>query len=302
MVSGSVGTDCSRRHVVVTGASSGMGRATALRMAAAGWHVFAGVRRDRDGQALTDAATGSLTPVRLDVTRPADVAQARLAVAEHVGAAGLDGLINNAGIGMTGPTELLPLADFRRLFEVNVIGQIAVIQAFLPALRRASGRIVLIGSIGRRITVPFGAPIAETKSAIKSLADALRLELAPWNIRVVLLEPASIHTEAADKVERAARQAADSFPPEYRDLYADTYLGMIARFLARERRGSRPEVVADRVSRVLAARRPRACYLVGKDSWRLAALGRLPTPVLDAVRRRLFGLPRPGSLAAGGGG
>lgn len=297
MASGAGDTGCSRRHLLVTGASSGIGRATALRTAATGWHVFAGVRRDEDGTALAAAADGALSPVRLDVTRPDEVARARLEVEAHVGAAGLDGLVNNAGVGGTGPTELLPLDDFRRLFEVNFVGQIAVVQAFLPALRQAAGRIILIGSIGRRITIPFGAPLAGSKSAIRSLADALRLELAPWNIRVVLLEPASIHTGAVDKVERAARRTVESFPAESRDLYADTYLGMIAASMSRERHGSPPEVVADRVSRVLAARRPRACYLVGKDSWRLAALGRLPTPILDAVRRKLFRLPRPGSLA-----
>src|SRR3954454_11077217 len=175
---------CTSRHVVVTGASSGIGRATARRLAAAGHHVYAGVRRIEDGEALQhDSAEGAVTPLLLDVTDEEQILAAAAAVARHVGDAGLDALVDNAGIGVTWPLELVPPAVFRRQFEVNVVGQLAVTQAFLPMLRSTRGRIVIIGSIGRRLTIPFGGPLAGSKSAIRSLADALRLELAPWAIR-----------------------------------------------------------------------------------------------------------------------
>ena len=207
-------------------------------------------------------------------------------------------MVDNAGIGVTSPTELVPLDALRLQFEVNVIGQVAVTQAFLPLLRQAKGRIVVIGSIGDRFTPPFGGPLAASKSAIASLADALRQELAPWGIHVVLLEPASIHTDAIDKLERDAQRTADEFPVDAADLYRDSYLGMVDAALARERRGSPPVVVADVVLKALTNSRPRARYLVGNDAQLLANLARfMPTRALDAMRRRVFHLPAPGSRA-----
>ncbi|MEV4621285.1 SDR family NAD(P)-dependent oxidoreductase [Asanoa sp. NPDC049573] len=281
--------ECGKPHVVVTGASTGIGRARAARLAAAGWHVFAGVRRDVDARAVEAAA---ITPLILDVTREDQVKAAVVAVEEHVGPAGLTGLVDNAGIGVTWPLELLPLETLRHQFEVNVVGQVAVTQGFLPLLRAARGRIVVIGSIGDRMSIPFGGPLGASKAALGALTESLRQEVAPFGVRVVLLAPASIHTEAVDKVEQGARRAVEQFPAELRDLYADTYLGMVARAMARERAGSPPEVVAATVAKALTARRPRARYLTGKDARLLAAVGRwLPIRAQDALRRRIFHLP-----------
>lgn len=281
----------SRRHVVVTGASSGIGRATALRLAAAGWHVYAGVRQ------LGDAPPGEMiTPLLLDVTDAEHIGAAVDAVAGHVGAAGLNALVDNAGIGVAIPMELVSLESLRWQLEVNVVGQVAVTQAFLPLLRQARGRLVIIGSIGDRFTPPFGGPLASSKAAIASIADAFRQELAPWDIDVVLLEPASIHTEAIDKLRRDSKSAVDQFSPAGRELYGDTYLGMIGAALKRERKGSPPDVVAQKVQTALMARRPRARYLVGKDAQVLANLVRfIPAPALDALRRKIFHLSVPGS-------
>jgi NAD(P)-dependent dehydrogenase (short-subunit alcohol dehydrogenase family) len=290
--------ECGKPHVVVTGASTGIGRATTHRLAGSGWHVFAGVRREVDAAKL---AAEAITPLILDVTMEDQVKAAVVAVEQHVGPAGLAGLVDNAGIGVTWPLELLPLDALRQQFEVNVVGQVAVTQGFLPLLRRAGGRIVVIGSIGDRMSIPFGGPLGASKSAVGSLAESLRQELAPFGVRVVLLAPASIHTEAVDKVEQGAHRAVASFPPELRDLYADTYLGMVARAMSRERAGSPPDVVAAVVAKALSARRPRARYLVGKDARLLATIGRwLPIRAQDAVRRRIFHLPAPGSLAQRG--
>jgi NAD(P)-dependent dehydrogenase (short-subunit alcohol dehydrogenase family) len=290
-------TECTRRHAVVTGCASGIGRAIALRLAADGFHVFAGVRRPADGTDLADDAPGTsmLTPVILDVTDSGQISSAVQTVRGHVARRGLDALVDNAGIGISWPMELIPLAELRRQLEVNVVGQVAVAQGFLPLIREAAGRIIMLGSIGDRLTIPFGGPLNASKYAVRALTDALRLELAPWDIRVILIEPASIRTPAVDKLAADADRAVAAFPPPGRDLYAATYLGVVRRAVAHERNGSDPSIVAATIAGALSARRPRRRYLVGQDAHVLAMLSLLPGPLLDAVRRRIFGLPRPGA-------
>jgi NAD(P)-dependent dehydrogenase (short-subunit alcohol dehydrogenase family) len=288
-------SDCLRSHVVVTGASSGIGRATTVRLAAAGQHVFAGVRRTTDAPSPPVGCSGEITPLLVDVTDAGQIGAAAEAVAGHTGTAGLDGLVNNAGIGVFGPLEIVPIEQFRRQLEVNVTGQLAVTQALLPQLRRARGRIVLIGSIGARFTPPFTGPLSASKSAIATMAEALRQELAPWGIGVVLLEPASIHTEAVDKLARNAERLLREADPRARTLYEDDFRRFVGIGLARERNGSPPRVVAEAVARALTVPRPHAHYLVGKDALPMAALAALPTPALDALRRRVAQQPAPGS-------
>jgi NAD(P)-dependent dehydrogenase (short-subunit alcohol dehydrogenase family) len=291
--------NCAHPHAVVTGASSGIGRATALRLADAGWHVYAGVRKPDDGDALRRASGAGITPLLMDVTNTQQISAGVDAVADHLGTNGLNALVDNAGIGVAWPVELVPLESLRWQFEVNVIGQVAVTQAFLPLLRQARGRLVIIGSIGDRFTPPFGGPLAASKAAIASLADAFRQELAPWGIRVLLLEPASIHTDAIDKLQRDSASAVNEFSPDRSALYRDSYLGMVDTALRREQNGSPPDVVAEKVLKVLKKARPRARYLVGKDAQLLANLARfVPTLTLDALRRKIFNLPAPGSRAA----
>jgi NAD(P)-dependent dehydrogenase (short-subunit alcohol dehydrogenase family) len=311
-------TTCTRPHTVVTGASSGIGRVTALRLAAAGHHVFAGVRKPADaphyakgsqtayprpvgasrGLVPPRPAPGDITPLLLDVTDAAQIGAAARAVADHTAGSGLNGLVNNAGIGVFGPLEIIPIEQFRRQLEVNVTGQLAVTQAFAPLLRRARGRIVLIGSIGTRFTPPFTGPVSASKAAIATMADALRQELAPWDIRVVLIEPASVHTEAVDKLERDAARLISESGPGARGLYEDSFSRMVRVGLARERRGSPPDVVAQAVAHALAARRPHARYLVGKDSRPMAIMAAaLPAPVLDGLRRKVTRQPARGALA-----
>jgi NAD(P)-dependent dehydrogenase (short-subunit alcohol dehydrogenase family) len=291
--------DCTRKHTLVTGCSSGIGRATVLRLAAAGQHVYAGVRNPADGDHLArSAAGGEITPLILDVTDPSHIAAAAAGVTRHVAAHGLDGLVNNAGFGLACPTELVRLEAFRRQLEVNVTGQLAVTQAFLPSLRRARGRIVMVSTIGVRFTPPFAGPLDATKAALAALGDTLRQELAPWGVRVVLVEPASINSGAAAKVTRDAATAMAAAGPQGRALYGDAFARMLAVMARREGNGSPPDMAAATITRALAASRPRSVYLTGKDSRRLAILSELPTPILDAARRRIFRLPPPGSLAS----
>ena len=159
-------------------------------------------------------AAGRSPRVILDVTEPGHIAAAAAAIDEHTGPAGLDGLVNNAGYGLACPAELVPLDAFRRQLDVNVTGQLAVTQAMLPALRRARGRIVMVSTIGVRFSPPFAGPLDAAKAALTALGEALRQELAPWGIRVVLVEPATINSGAADKVTRDAAAAMAAADPE----------------------------------------------------------------------------------------
>ena len=295
---------CTRPHMLVTGASSGIGRATALRLAAHGHHVYAGVRKPADGTALTsatlaEAADGELTPVLLDVTDAGQIDAAAKTIAEHAGDAGLAGLVNNAGVGVFGPLELIGIEDFRQQLEINVTGQIAVTQAFLPQLRRARGRIVMIGSIGARFTPPFIGPLAASKATLATLTTALRQELAPWDIRVMLVEPGSIRSEATGKLDADARQVMSQATADGRALYQDAFFRLVAFFSGLHHQGSPPGQVARTVERALTARRPRTCYLSGKNARRMALVAALlPPATQDALRRRLAHQPGRASRAS----
>jgi NAD(P)-dependent dehydrogenase (short-subunit alcohol dehydrogenase family) len=279
---------CASPHVVVTGASSGIGRATALHLAAGGHHVYAGVRKPDDGVALQRDARGEITPLILDVTDAEQISAAVDTVSAHVKDAGLTGLVNNAGIGILGPLELVPLEAFRRQMEVNVTGHLAVTQAFLPLLRQARGRIVFIGSIGDRTVLPFLGPLCGSKFALAAIAEAFRQELAPWGVRVVLVEPGGIASEAPGKLDREAERFLTESSDAGRALYEDAFRRLVTEFTALLRAGSPPRVVAETVSRALTARRPRARYLVGKGSRPQAVIATMPAPIGDAISRRVF--------------
>jgi NAD(P)-dependent dehydrogenase (short-subunit alcohol dehydrogenase family) len=267
------------RSVVVTGASSGIGRACATRLAAAGWKVFGGVRSTEDADTLRG---DGIEPLELDVTDSGQIAAAAAAVGPE-----LHGLVDNAGIAIAAPLELVPIDELRHQLEVNVVGQVAVTQALLPALRRARGRVVLMGSVGGRSALPFLGPYAASKHALEALADSLRLELRPWGIGVSIVEPASIRTAIWEKGATRADELRDGFPPEAAELYA----APIARFrqvaLARGP-GADPELVAKAVEHALTARRPRARYLVGRDAHLRAWIERLPTRLRDRLLARVL--------------
>jgi NAD(P)-dependent dehydrogenase (short-subunit alcohol dehydrogenase family) len=281
---------------LITGASTGIGRATTLRLVAGGWTVFAGVRDPAAGERLLQEATaGQVIPLTLDVTDAGQIEQARVRVQEETARTGglqggrLDALINNAGIGVGGPLELVSPEDLRMQFEVNVFGQVAVTRALLPALRVARGRIVLISSIGGRVSVPFNGPYAASKYAIEALGDALRGELHSSNIRVSLVEPGSVKTPIWGK----ARATADGLevPPELQDEYGRVPAAFAKLLSDSERRGVSPEQVAATIERALTARRPRARYLIGRDARGMVlAHALLPTGAFDRVLRRVLGV------------
>lgn len=265
--------------VLVTGASSGIGRAAALRLAAQGYRVFAGVRRADDVAALERAAQGELAPLYLDVTRPDMVEQAARALEAAVAGRGLFGLVNNAGVVVAAPLEFVPLEDVREQFEVNVTGTLAVTQALLPLLRRAGGRIVNMGSISGSISTPFTGPYNASKFALRAMSDALRLELAPWGISVSIIEPGTVHTPLWPRSLARIQRLEQRLPPRATALYGPVFAKM--RQFIGSARGVPPETVAAVVAATLEARRPRPYYPVGSDARLRLALKRLPTRLRD---------------------
>jgi len=278
---------------LITGASTGIGRASALRLARSGWTVLAGVRDPAAGESLQaeDGGAGRLLPVILDVTDPEQVAQAPARVQEALGAGqcALDALVNNAGIAIGGPLELLSAEDLRRQFEVNVFGQVAVTKALLPCLRRARGGIVFVSSIGGRVAMAYTAPYAASKHAIEAFADALRVELVRSGVRVALIEPGSVATPIWDKGREAATQV--QVPPELSEQYGHVAAAMDKALADTARRGVPPELVAETIERALTASRMRARYVVGRDAKAmLAAKLLLPDHLFDRLVQRALGV------------
>jgi NAD(P)-dependent dehydrogenase (short-subunit alcohol dehydrogenase family) len=281
---------------LITGASTGIGRATALRLARAGWTILAGVREGGAGEQLAaeSGTDGRVIPLALEVTDTDQVAQAAERVGELAGGrgrtpGGLDALVNNAGIGVGGPLELVAPEDMRRQFEVNVLAQVAVTRAMLPALRRAHGRIVFISSIGGRVATPFVAPYAASKHAIEAIADGLRIELATSRVQVALIEPGSVATPIWDKGRAEAERV--EIPADLQAEYGHVPAAIDKILEDTARRGIPPEAVAETIERALSARRMRARYLVGRDAKMMLLLKRaLPDHTFDRVLRRALGV------------
>jgi NAD(P)-dependent dehydrogenase (short-subunit alcohol dehydrogenase family) len=280
------------RACVITGASSGIGEACAVRLADAGWRVFAGVRREEDAARLRATIAQGLTPLRIDVTDPASIAAAADEVSRTVDGGALDGLVNNAGIAIAAPLEDIPIDEFRHQLEVNVIGQLAVTQAFLPSLRKGSGRIVLMGSIAGRWATPFLGPYSASKFALEAMADALRVELQPWDVHVAIVEPGSIVTPIWSKGAEHATRLAARFRPGVDERYGEAMTALRRVAGSAAARGIPPDAVARVVEHALNAATPRTRYLVGADAKLRARLLRfIPDRLRDTLVTRAMGLP-----------
>jgi NAD(P)-dependent dehydrogenase (short-subunit alcohol dehydrogenase family) len=281
-----------KKNVVVTGASSGIGRATVVELVNAGWHVFATVRKAEDGEGVQAAVGEDVTPVMVDVTVRTSIEEAAEQVQMKLQGQGLDALVNVAGIGMMRPIEYASQMDMRQIFDINVFGQIAVTQAFLPLLRKARGRIVNIGSVGAHIDIPFGGLLNASKSALRSLNGALRLELRAAGIRVVIVEPGAIKTPAVDKTLGDVDSVIASLPPEGAAQYGQMLRTFAKRAYAEESKGSDPNVVAKVVLKALTEEHPKTRYAAGKHANFLALLGIVvPAVLLDVLLLKAFGLP-----------
>jgi NAD(P)-dependent dehydrogenase (short-subunit alcohol dehydrogenase family) len=268
--------------VVITGASTGIGKACALWMDRLGWQVFAGVRKEGDGEALRQESSTRLRPILIDVTDSATIAAAAEAVTTSVGEEGLHGLVNNAGVAFGGILEFMPLDHLRQQLEINLIGQVAVTQPMIPLLRRARGRIVNMSSIAGFSATPVIGPYAASKHALEALTDVLRLELRPWGIHVAAVEPGRISTPIWQKSLAEAQQWIETYPPAAHKLYGP----LIERALRSV--GKRSAIPADTVAEVVAhaltAPKPRIRYVVGRSAQIRLWIERLP----DALRDRII--------------
>lgn len=278
------------RSVVITGASTGIGRACALRLDARGWEVFAGVRKADDARALKEAASERLSPVMVDVADQESIDGAARSVGDALAGRALSALVNNAGITIQGPLEYLPLGELRRQLEVNVVGQLAVTQAFLPMIHKSKGRIVFMGSVGGRSpSLPFLGPYIASKYAIEAIAESLRLELLSSGIKVSIVEPGTIKTPLWEKGYADFDHIAGWVPPEGRERYLGPMKRSMEFARKTEERGIPPEKVAEKVEHALTSPRPRIHYLIGADArLRTWVEANLPKPVRDRLLTRLL--------------
>jgi NAD(P)-dependent dehydrogenase (short-subunit alcohol dehydrogenase family) len=275
-------------RVLVTGAARGIGRATTLRLAAAGWDVIAGVRQEADGDELMSANPGPVMTVPLDVTDEAQVAALERVLPEQ-----LDAIVNNAGVVVGGPVEAIPPSELRRQLEVNVVGQAAVTQAVLPRLRVSRGRIVFVSSLSGRVATPLTGAYSASKFALEGMADAMRMELAPWGIKVVLVEPAQTDTDMWRGADAQLDDSVAALLPAHRELYAKHIAGFRKTIPRSQRMAAPVDGVAATIEKALTAPRPRARYVVGTGPRLQALMAKLtPTPVLDRLLRAGTGVPR----------
>jgi short-subunit dehydrogenase len=278
------------RIILVTGATSGIGRHAALHLARQGHRVFASGRSATAlAEVLKEAHGTTLETLPLDVTDPRSVAEAKAAIDVRTNGYGVDVLVNNAGFGTVGPTELITDEDMRAQYEVNVFGLMAMIRAFVPEMRaRGAGRVVNVSSLGGRYTFPFLGVYNSTKYAVESLSDALRIELAPFGVHVSLIEPGVIHTNFTDRSVAGAgpyRGADSPYAPvlerldEMRKLSDKTAVG--------------PECISRAIARAATARNPRARYVAPlRAGLAMAFLRGLPTRLADWMVRLAFGITR----------
>lgn len=270
-------------------------------MDADGWRVFAGIRNEEDADSLREAGSQRLTPVMLDITNSEQIAAAAKQVADEVGEAGLDGLVNNAGVTFVCPMEALPVEEFRRMLDINLIGQVEVTQALLPLLRRSAGRVVFVGSISGRVIPPFLGAYGASKSGLGLVGDAFRQELRRWNISVSIVEPGAIETPIWERAEEDLDRILRQDPADLNKLYGKAIAAF--RDLAERMTVHRipPGKVASSIAHALTAPRPRTRYLVGLDA-RGQAFSRwfFSDRFLDWFSARMLGISARRPLKASG--
>ncbi|MBN2295336.1 MAG: SDR family oxidoreductase [Pirellulales bacterium] len=272
--------------VLITGASTGLGAACALEMDRLGWRVYAGVRTQEAGKQLADSARAignesRIVPIIIDVTNKESIAAAANTIEQTVGPDGLDALVNNAGIAVSGPLEIVAIERIRHQLEVNLIGQVAVTQAMLPMLRVARGRIVNMGSVSGLVASPFLGPYCMSKFALEAFSDSLRVELAHWGISVSLVEPVSIKSDIWEKAQEDIERLKAEATPEGRELYSDVIEKMSQVISESERTALPVEKVTRAVRHALTARRAKTRYLVSLP------LGKLLFPLFRVMPDRM---------------
>ncbi len=270
--------------VVITGASTGIGAATARELARHGFHVLAGVRKATDADALRGT---NLEPVMLDITNEAEVAALVKHITDDPARRPLRALVNNAGVGMNAPVESLPLAEWHRLFETNLFGHIAMMQALLPALIKSRGTVVNISSVGGKVAMATYGPYAGTKFALEAVSDALRREVEPLGVRVVVIEPGAVKTAMLGRVAAIGERIISEMTTEQHGRYAALMHAVIAQAQAAVPGGARPEEAARVILGAITSKQPRTRYTVGRGTAMITRIARiLPDRILDALLAR----------------
>lgn len=272
---------------LVTGASRGIGNGIVEHLAARGWDVIAGVRSQQDADAVTKHDPQRVSSVILDVTSADDIAALEQSLPEQ-----LDAVVNNAGIAVGGAMETLSPDEWRKQLEVNVIGALAVTQAVLPRLRRSRGRVVFISSVNGRLSMPLVGAYAASKFALEAAADALRMELNPWKIRVIVVEPAQTDTDMWRTADTMVEDLEAGLTPEHRGLYAKHIAGFKKMIPVSQKIAVPTEKVSAVVEEALTAKRPRARYIVGLvPKAQVALMSVMPTKMRDIALRKVSGQP-----------
>jgi NAD(P)-dependent dehydrogenase (short-subunit alcohol dehydrogenase family) len=278
----------SKGAVFITGASTGMGEHCAVELSRSGYRVFAGVRKAADGEALT-AQAATIEPVIVDVANEAQVAEAARTVEQALAGTPLLALWNNAGISVNGPLEFVSLKDLRRQFDVNVIGQVAVTQAFLPMLRRSKGRILITGSIGGFFTTPMLTPYCMTKYAMEAFADGLRRELRPTGVQVSLLEPGGIKSKIWEKGITESETFIQNAPPQMMEVYGWLLNSVRKAVPKMERDAKSPDEVLRCVLDALESPKPKTRYRMGANAQAQWVIAKLPDRAQDGLVGKMLG-------------
>jgi NAD(P)-dependent dehydrogenase (short-subunit alcohol dehydrogenase family) len=267
--------------IVVSGASTGIGAATARRLASKGFHVLAGVRTPHDADSIR---TDGIEPVLLDITIPDHIQALAARIADDPEKRLLRAVVNNAGIEINAPVEVLPLELWRSQFEVNLFGHIAVTQALLPALRRSRGRIVNISSVGGEAALPIYGAYAGTKFALEAASDSLRREVTAQGIQVVVVQAGGVKTVMADRSGAMSLELAKSLSPEHTRLYGDLITSTVATQAAFLKRALPADKAATKIVKIVTTARPRTRYTLGLDAAIVIPLNRiLPTRLMDRM-------------------
>ncbi len=270
-----------RKSVLITGASTGIGKAVAVHLAEEGWMVFAGVRD------IADVPAGAQA-VELDVTSLDSVASAVTEISRTTGGT-LDAVVNNAGIPVTGAVETIPSEDFRRIVDTNLIGHFEVTKAVLPMIRAAEGRVVFVTSLGGRVAFPYAGAYHATKFGVEGLADSLRAEMRSLGVDVIVVEPGTIATEIWGKGREHLKKTIASLTPEQREIYGDELEAFDQRLAAADDGGEDPDEVAQELRKALTDSSPDDRYLVGRGAGSAVFLQKvLPGAVFDRVKERLL--------------
>ncbi len=277
------------KSVLVTGASTGIGRDCALKLDSMGWKVFAGVRKQEDGRKLGEASSGKIIPVIMDIVDYESVKQAAVKIEEALNGSGLDALVNNAGISVQGPLEFVPIEMFEKQMQVNVNGHVAVTQLFLPLIRQAKGRIVFMSSESGRVTLPLVGPYSASKFALEAVATAFRRELLLSGIRVSLVEPASVKTPIWEKAQTNSDELFESVSKQAKKIYLFEFNTLKKAPKMLDKSAIPVEKVTRAVIHALTAKNPKIRYLVGMEAWFLVIFYTLtPTRISDWITSRII--------------